>query len=143
LTGLDLHQPSSGHDLLFARLFLPRSRLMRIRSLAFFALCLTTGPAFTRPSNTADDVRKGHDLAALVCANCHVAAADQRFTPVLNPPAPSFESIAQRSGTTAESLEKFMTTTHRGLDNPGGMPNPYLMDYQVKQVVAYMLSLRK
>jgi mono/diheme cytochrome c family protein len=116
---------------------------MRIGAFAFSALCLATSPAFAQPATPADDVRKGHDLAALVCANCHVAAADQRFTPVLNPPAPSFDSIAQRPGTTAESLEKFMTTTHRGLDNPGGMPNPYLMDYQVKQLVAYILSLRK
>ena len=115
---------------------------MRIGLIAFFAFCLAAGPAFAQGA-TADDIRKGHDLAALVCGNCHVAAADQRFTPVLNPPAPSFESIAQRPGTTAESLEKFMVTTHRGLDNPAGMPNPYLMDYQVKEVVAYMLSLRK
>ena len=116
---------------------------MRTGSIALFALCIVAGAAFAQPADKADDVRKGHDLAAMVCASCHVAAADQRFTPVLNPPAPSFESIAQRPDTTAESLEKFMTTTHRGLDNPGGMPNPYLMDYQVKQLVAYILSLRK
>ena len=114
---------------------------MRIGSMVFFALCVITGPTFAQ--NTENDAGKGHDLATLVCANCHVAAADQRFTPILNPPAPSFESIAQRPDTTAQSLEKFMTTTHRGIDNPGGMPNPYLMDYQVKQITAYILSLRK
>jgi mono/diheme cytochrome c family protein len=93
--------------------------------------------------NGADTVSKGHDLAAIICANCHVAASDQRFAPVLNPPAPSFASIAQRPNTDADSLQKFITTTHRGLDNSKGMPNPYLMDYQVTQVVAYILSLRK
>jgi hypothetical protein len=36
-----------------------------------------------------------------------------------------------------------MTTTHRGLDNPSGMPNPSLLDYQVKEVTVYLLSLRK
>ena len=36
-----------------------------------------------------------------------------------------------------------MTTTHRGLDNPNGMPNAELLDYQVRQVTAYLLSLRK
>jgi cytochrome c1 len=36
-----------------------------------------------------------------------------------------------------------VTTTHRGLDEPNGMPNPYLVDYQIKQVIAYMMSLRK
>ena len=35
-----------------------------------------------------------------------------------------------------------MITTHRGLDNPAGMPNPELMDYQIKEIVAYMASLR-
>jgi mono/diheme cytochrome c family protein len=91
----------------------------------------------------ANDVKKGHELAAIVCSNCHLAAADQRFPPILDPPAPSFTSIAQRKDVTAESLTKFITTTHRGLDNPSGMPNPSLADYQVKQVVAYLLSLRK
>jgi len=35
-----------------------------------------------------------------------------------------------------------MTTTHRGLDNPKGMPNPELMDFQIKEIVAYFLSLQ-
>jgi len=116
---------------------------VRIGPTIVFALCAVTGPALGQEAGNADDVRKGHELAAIVCANCHVAAADQRFKPLLNPPAPSFESIAQRPGTTAESLATFMTTTHRGIDNPNGMPNPYLMDYQVKQAVAYIMSLRK
>jgi hypothetical protein len=72
-----------------------------------------------------------------------VAASDQRFMPVLQPPAPSFDSIAQRNDTNADSLRTFITTTHRGLDHPKGMPNPYLADYQITQVVAYILSLRK
>jgi len=42
-----------------------------------------------------------------------------------------------------ESLTRFLTTTHRGLDNPQGMPNPDFMDYQIKQIVAYFLSLYK
>jgi cytochrome c1 len=100
-------------------------------------------PARAQEGNTANEVNKGHELAAIVCSNCHLAAADQRFPPILNPPAPSFTSIAQRKDVTAESLAKFITTTHRGLDNPSGMPNPSLADYQVKEVVAYLLSLRK
>ena len=100
-------------------------------------------PARAQEGNSANEVNKGHELAAIVCSNCHLAAADQRFPPILNPPAPPFTSIAQRKDVTAESLAKFITTTHRGLDNPSGMPNASLADYQVKQVVAYLLSLRK
>lgn len=112
-------------------------------SALLVVLWVSICPTSAEPVNDADTVRKGHDLAAIICANCHVAASDQRFAPLLNPPAPSFASIAQRPDTNADMLQKFLTTTHRGLDNPKGMPNPYLMDYQVTQVVAYILSLRK
>ena len=45
-----------------------------------------------------------------------VAAADQPYEPVLRPPAPSFASIAQRMDLDAAKLQKFIATTHRGLD---------------------------
>jgi len=88
-----------------------------------------------------DDVRQGHELAAAICSLCHVAAADQTFPPQAKPPARPFSEIAQRMD--ADALTKFMATTHRGLDEPSGMPNPRLMDYQIKQIVAYIVSLRK
>lgn len=106
----------------------------------WIGVCSASGQEAT---SSTDDLRKGHQLATMVCGNCHVAAPDQARKPILNPPAPSFESIAQRADINAEWLEKFITTTHRGLDNPSGMPNPSLVDYQVKEVVAYLLSLRK
>jgi mono/diheme cytochrome c family protein len=91
----------------------------------------------------ADEVSKGHHLALMVCSICHVAAADQENTPMLHPPGPSFESIAQRKDVDAVSLENFLNTTHRNLASQKGMPNPQLMEFQVKEVVAYLLSLRK
>ncbi len=92
---------------------------------------------------TAEDVSAGHSLAMRVCAVCHLAAPDQRAQPMLKPPAPPFAKIMQRKDVTADSLRTFLTTTHRGLDNPNGMPNPSLADFQVKQAVAYLMSLRK
>lgn len=94
-------------------------------------------------SGQDDDVQKGHQLAAMICANCHLAAPDQGSVPILNPPAPSFASIAQRQDINADSLRQFLMTTHRGLDEPQGMPNPELMDYQINDIVTYILSLRK
>jgi cytochrome c len=91
---------------------------------------------------TTNDVQQGHRLANLICSNCHVASSDQQFAPILRPPAPSFESIAQREATSADSVRKFLTTTHRDLSNPEGMPNPELLDFQVRQVAAYLMSLR-
>ncbi len=102
-------------------------------SMWLVALWIGVCSAWGQVATSADDLRKGHELAIMVCAFCHVAAPDQAHKPILNPAAPSFESIAQRTDISADWLENFVTTTHRGLDNPSGMPNPSLMDYQVKQ----------
>ena len=91
----------------------------------------------------ADDVAQGHHLATLICSACHLAAPDQPFEPILRPPAPSFDSIAQRASTTTESIQKFLATTHKDVGNPQGMPNPQLLDEQARQLTAYLLSLRK
>jgi mono/diheme cytochrome c family protein len=88
-------------------------------------------------------VQQGHRLANLICSNCHIAAPDQPFAPILRPPAPSFESIAQRSTTNAEFIRTFLATTNRDIGNPEGMPNPQLLDFQIEQVTAYFMSLRK
>ena len=91
----------------------------------------------------SDDVRTGHHLASMLCDECQSAARDQAYPPTRDPPAPSFESIAQRKDVNADSLEHFLKTTHEGLDNPKGMENPGLVDFQVKAIVAYILSLRQ
>ena len=116
---------------------------MRIAPVWLIALSVAAGPAWGQQGGSGEDVRKGHELAIMICANCHEAARDQPHKPILQPPAPSFESIAQRPTINADSLKTFLTTTHRGLDNPKGMPNPQLLESQVKQVTAYLLSLRK
>jgi len=94
-------------------------------------------------AQNAEDVQMGHALAVKVCAVCHIAAPDQPSKPMLAPPAPSFASIVRQKSFDAESLTHFLATTHRGLDNPKGMPNIDLADYQIKEIVAYFLSLYK
>lgn len=116
---------------------------VRAVSLSLVAFGIAAIPAWTQEARVNDDVQQGHRLAVLICANCHVAASDQRFDPILRPPAPSFDSIAQRNTTTVDSLRAFLSSTHRDLSTPEGMPNPQLMDFQVRQVAAYLLSLRK
>ena len=118
-------------------------------SAAFLLVCgMTIGSAWAQGAGqggdfTAADVRAGHNLAVKVCAVCHLAAPDQSAQPMMRPPAPPFASIMQRNDITADSLRTFIATTHRGLDEPNGMPNPDLADFQVKQAVAYLMSLRK
>jgi mono/diheme cytochrome c family protein len=112
---------------------------------ALVALCIAAGlvgPARSQPTSSAEDVQKGRHLADIICANCHVVARDQQFDPILRPPAPSFESIAQRATVDSSFLQSFLKSTHRDLRNPGGMPNPELLDFQITQVSSYLLSLR-
>lgn len=116
---------------------------MRIASTLLVVVLMSASSAWGQDGNATDDVRKGHHLAILLCTGCHVVAPDQEYPPTLNPPAPSFASIAQRKDVTADSLREFLSTTHDGLDNPKGMPNPNLADFQMRALVAYLLSLRK
>jgi len=120
------------------------SRLATGAVLAGVSVFLATGnSARSQQGATADEVSKGHHLAAEVCSICHLAAPDQAHLPLMRPPAPPFESIAQRKDITADYLRKFLTTTHRDLATQKGMPNPNLADFQIKEVTAYILSLRK
>jgi mono/diheme cytochrome c family protein len=119
---------------------------MRALCFAFLAIsafsALATAQA-QQASGAADDLQNGRYLADLICSICHVAGPDQSVEPVLRPPAPSFETIAQRSTTSADSIRTFLTTTHRDISNPAGMPNPELLDFQIRQVETYLLSLRE
>lgn len=79
----------------------------------------------------------------MICAACHVVADDQASPPRLLQPTPSFRDIADRPGTTAESLRKFVGTTHWDpTKNPDAMPNPRLSDEQITAISAYILSLK-
>ncbi len=115
----------------------------RIASAWLVALCVVARSACAEETGLSDDVQQGHRLAIEICAYCHVAASDQKITPTLRPPAPSLASIAQRPNISADSLQAFLRTTHGGEGARTGMPNPELLDSQIKQLAAYLLSLRK
>ena len=116
---------------------------VQIVSAWLVAFSVVAGSARSQEGNVSDDVQQGRRLAMLICSNCHIVARDQPFEPILRPPAPSFESIAQRSASNMESVQAFLATTHRDISNPKGMPDTRLLDGQIKQVAAYLLSLRK
>lgn len=85
-------------------------------------------------------LERGHDIANVVCAACHVVGATQDETPILRNPAPDFRVIANRPGTTAEQLAAFLRGRHpAALD---AMPPPMLSDEMIDAVTAYILSLR-
>src|SRR5271167_15501 len=117
--------------------------MMRILSTLLLIFWITGSPAWDQAIDTADEVVKGHHLAIMLCTACHVVAPGQPYPPTRHPPAASFQSIAQRAGTSFDSLSNFLTTSHQGLDNRNGMPDPVLADFQIKEISAYLLSLRK
>ena len=120
-----------------------RAMVSAFIALAALSILTTAGPAWAQMVNSADAARKGHDLATVACSNCHQVAVDQRAAPLPVRPAPSFDSIAQRPDINADVLEHFIITTRRSVDHPADMPNQYLLEYQVQEVVTYILSLRK
>lgn len=100
------------------------------------------GLAKAQDAGTAD-IKKGRELAVLVCSYCHMAAPEQVSEPILQPPARSLEIIMRNESLDAAVLEAFLKSPHVGGDHPRRMPNPQLLDYQIKPVIAYLLSLRK
>ena len=120
--------------------------MARARPLLFglvSIVCVSSMSAWSQTAGRAGEIARGHQLALEICANCHVAARDQPHEPILRPPALPFESIAARSDVTAESLRKFLSATHRDPAHPHKMPDPMLVDYQIRELAQYILSLRK
>ena len=62
---------------------------MRTGSPWVLVFWMAVCPAWCQQSNTTDEVHKGHHLATMLCAGCHIAALDQPYAPTLGPPAPS------------------------------------------------------
>jgi hypothetical protein len=118
---------------------------MKIKSAPAWlvALGVIASPAWAQNPQGANDVQEGHRLANIICSNCHKVSQDQSFQPILRPPAPPFDEIAQRDGMTIELVRTHLATTHRDVDNSTGMPNPQLIEHHAQQVAAYLVSLRK
>jgi len=86
---------------------------------------------------------QGEKIAKQICSACHVVAKDQEFPPILDPPAPSFQEIANRPGMNAATIRRFVATTHWDTKTlPMRMPSPMLLDRQIDAVAKYLLSLR-
>lgn len=118
----------------------PGRAFMRIILVSLVAGLLQANLAFGQGATSAEDIRQGHRLASQLCSMCHLATPDQAALPILHPPGPPFATILKRKDLTAEWLTDFLKVTHRGLDKPKGMPNLDLADYQIKQIVAYLMS---
>jgi mono/diheme cytochrome c family protein len=83
----------------------------------------------------AGDRQKGRVLARQVCAECHTVGRQVSRSP--NAEAPSFVAVASTPGMTEMALNVFFQTSHRN------MPNFILTADQRKEIIAYILSLKR
>jgi mono/diheme cytochrome c family protein len=90
----------------------------------------------------ADQIAAGREFAHRVCGACHVVTQQGDELPVLSPPGPSFAVLAQRPQLTEPALRDFLASNHGGMGPHEAMPNPRLADYQIDEIVAFMMSLK-
>jgi mono/diheme cytochrome c family protein len=102
-----------------------------LAAMTFFALVTVSCNAHAQ---VAGDPAKGHAYVAQICSECHNIEKGQRPSP--NGQAPNFETIAKTPGMTAIALTAALRTPHRT------MPNVIVADDDLRDVVAYVLSLR-
>lgn len=90
---------------------------------------------FAANATRAQDVEAGKHIAQTWCSGCHRITAEDSKTG--SDAVPSFSSIAQEESTTSISLAAFLSTPHPR------MPNYALSRTEMRDVSAYILSLRK
>ena len=66
---------------------------LRLASTWLVAFGISASSAWAQEAVT-NDVQQGHHLAVLICSNCHIAARDQPFEPILRPAVPGLLSSA-------------------------------------------------
>ncbi|MEI7870784.1 MAG: c-type cytochrome [Alphaproteobacteria bacterium] len=98
--------------------------------MAMAAMALGLLP-FVAAAQSAD---VGGRLAERWCMGCHVVETGPRD--VATDGVPTFPAIAARSGTTAESLDRYLSTAHTN------MPDFALSRSERSALVTYILSLR-
>jgi mono/diheme cytochrome c family protein len=107
-----------------------------MRTLIVSAVFSILGMVAASQAQDIGDVHQGRQLALDVCAACHAVRAGQTQSPLAT--APSFEEIAHVPGMTAAALAVWLT----GQSHHPTMPNFIISQQQVRNVSAYLLSLR-
>ena len=120
---------------------------MRVKeTIIGFSVAVLIGASAAAQSRADENaIRAGHSIAVTTCISCHVVSPDQSLKPVLGPGIPSFAEIANRPGTTIESLTGAMKVArwHDPGMAPTLLPMSHISDRGRAQVAAYIMSLRK
>lgn len=121
---------------------------MKMRRFAVLA-AVAVSTAWAAPATNAQTkpvegkAEAGRTFALLACTGCHVVAPDQPFKPVnTGPPRPpDFKEIANQPNITAASLQHHLETLPAVPPN-SHMPNPMLSRQELRDVVAFIITLR-
>jgi mono/diheme cytochrome c family protein len=81
------------------------------------------------------DAKRGRELAARVCTACHVI--DRETSGSMRTDIATFPAVADRTGVTAEQLAGAIIVPHPA------MPSVQLTTQEIRDVVAYILSLKQ
>jgi len=122
---------------------------MQSKKSAVMMLLIAASVGLAAPVVTAQtkrvegDAAAGRTLALSACTGCHIVASDQPFNPEWTGPPrpPDFKTIANRPDVTATSLQHHLETLPTVPRRPG-MANPDLSDEQLRDVAAFILTLR-
>ncbi len=114
--------------------------MLRRSTFAMLALSAALASAAQAETQNGNLAAAGRDFAQRVCGACHFVTAQSE--PLLSPPAPSFVALAQRPLLTEQALREFLASNHRAMGPHEAMPNPRLVDYQIEEIVAFMMSLK-
>ena len=106
-------------------------RLETILSVAAVATMIASSSTHAQDGDRSE----GLALARRICSECHTIDRSQAPSP--NPASPRFETIAKVPGMTAAALSVALLTPHRT------MPNVMLSPQELRNVVAYILSLQQ
>ena len=117
---------------------------MMLRRSALLTLMLSVAFASAAQAETpnSDLVAAGRNFAQRVCGACHVVTPQSKESPLLSPPGPSFAVLARRPLLTEQPLREFLASNHGTMGPQEAMPNPRLVDYQIDEIVAFMMSLK-
>ncbi len=121
-----------------------RTRARRVSQVILVTAALVPWAArLAVAASPSAQVQRGEVVAQLQCSACHVVAENQKYPPLLENPAPSFQSIANRPQTSEAALRHFVAQTHWDQTTvPLTMPNPGLTKADIAAVVSYILSLK-
>jgi mono/diheme cytochrome c family protein len=108
---------------------------MRWRILPYFvaaAILTEQSPVLAQPVD--GDPAAGRQIATKLCSSCH-RVLPMTLSDRADPP--SFQSIADLPSTTGISLNVFLHSNH------GNMPDFIISSAESKDLIAYILSLKK